>query len=101
MPQWVRPLNQSTGAEWHAARVRSFTTTAYCGKVLSRTIELASEEKAERETRCPQCMKSLAPSQVVTPPTRVTPRKQVTPANKAQAKGPAKPTPKKSARKTR
>ena len=101
MAQWVRPLDRSTGAEWHAARVRSFTTTAYCGRILAGTIELASEDKAERETRCPHCMRSLASSQAVSEAPRVPVRKQVTQAKKAPAKSPAKVTSKKSARKAR
>ncbi len=94
MPQWVRPLDQSTGPEWHASRVRSFTTTAYCGKILSGTIELASEDKAERETRCPQCLTSLTPRPVASPQVRAA-------AQKPQAKRPAKPAPRKKARNKR
>ena len=102
MPQWARPLDQSTGVEWHLPRVKSFTTTAYCGKILTGTIEVASESKADSETRCAQCMTSLLPSQIISPPPppRAKVQPQATPAKKVRAQRPAaRPTQRKSARK--
>jgi hypothetical protein len=65
--QWVRLLNRITGAsaEWHVPRSKSFTTTTYCGKNLAGPLEVASDDKAEREERCSPCMTHLAPTQVI------------------------------------
>ena len=62
MSQWVRPLHQVTPAEaeWHAPQTKSFSTTAYCGKVLEGAIEVATDEKAAREGRCSACATRLA-----------------------------------------
>jgi hypothetical protein len=65
--QWVRLLNRATGApaEWHFPRTKSFATTTYCGKNLAGPLEVASDDKAEREERCSPCMTHLAPMQVI------------------------------------
>ena len=47
-------------AEWHAPQTKSFATTTHCGKVLEGAIEVASDEKAEREGRCSSCATRLA-----------------------------------------
>ncbi len=62
VPQWVRPLIHltSAAAEWHVPRTKSFTTTAYCGKELAGLLEVASDDKAEREGRCQSCVTRLA-----------------------------------------
>ena len=94
--QWVRPLSQSTSAaaQWHAPQIRSYTTTTYCGKVLEGSIEVASDEKAEREGRCSSCATRLAAregtAQKVAPrPVAQTP---TSPVKKAAVKKTAKTT---------
>jgi hypothetical protein len=79
MPQWVRPLDQSTkgAAEWHVSRIKSYATTTYCGRIIPGTLEITSDDNAEREGRCKQC---LAIS------TGATPQKQTPPVKKAAAK---------------
>jgi hypothetical protein len=59
--QWVRLLNQVAGAsaEWHLPRIKSFTVTTYCGRELAGPLEVASDDKAEREERCSPCMTHL------------------------------------------
>ena len=103
VPQWVRPLDQSTtpAAEWHVPRTRSFTTTTYCGKNLAGPIEVASDDKAERAGRCRQCVTSLGPTRegiVPQRPARPLPQKQTSPVKKTAAKRiAAKPTVRKPA----
>src|SRR5713226_9573202 len=60
--QWVRLLSRVTGAaaEWHIPRIKSFTTTTYCSTDLRGPLEVASDDKAEREGRCSSCMTHLA-----------------------------------------
>ena len=69
MSQWVRLLNRVTGAsaEWHVPRSKSFTTTTYCGKELQGPLEVASDDKAEREGRCSLCVTHIAPTQRIAP----------------------------------
>jgi len=56
--QWVRLLRRVTGssAEWHVPRTKSFTTFTYCGTKLEGSLEVTSDEKAEREGRCSSCV---------------------------------------------
>src|SRR5712692_3885271 len=60
--QWVRLLSRvtSASAEWHVPRTKSFTTTTYCGTKLEGSLEVTSDEKAEREGRCSSCVTYLA-----------------------------------------
>ena len=83
MPQWVRPLNQSTkdAAEWHIPRVKSFATTAYCGKIIPGTIEVTTDDTAERGRRCQKCLVAGGGPMM--------PQKQTAPAKKATPKGSA------------
>ena len=69
MAQWVRLLNRNTSAsaEWHVPRIKSFTTTTYCSKELAGSLEVASDDKAQREGRCPLCMTQLASTEGVAP----------------------------------
>ena len=62
MTQWVRLLSRvtSASAEWHVPRTMSFTTTTYCGTKLEGSLEVTSDEKAEREGRCSTCVTILA-----------------------------------------
>jgi len=79
VPQWVRPLDQSTkgAAEWHIPQTKSYTTTTFCGKIIAGTVEVASDAKAEHEGRCKQCLAiSVAPI----------PQRQTAPAKTAAAK---------------
>jgi len=67
--QWVRLLNQVTGAsaEWHVPRIKSFTVTTYCGKELAGPLEVASDDKAERQGRCAQCVTHLPTTPGIVP----------------------------------
>ena len=62
MTQWVRLLSRvtSASAEWHVPRTKSFTTTTYCGAKLEGSLEVTSDQKAEREGRCSSCVTHLA-----------------------------------------
>jgi hypothetical protein len=88
--QWVRVLSRVTGAsaEWHVPRTKSFTTTTYCRKELAGTLEVASDDKAERGERCSACMTHLAPTQAIAPQRASRPMEQArsTPAKRAAAK---------------
>jgi len=61
MSDWVRPLFRSAGAsrEWHAARSKGLTTVTYCQENIKGPLEVASEDKAEREGRCSRCITLL------------------------------------------
>ena len=69
MTQWVRLLSRvtSASAEWHVPQIRSFTTTTYCGTKLEGPLEVASDDKAEREGRCSSCMTHLATTLGIVP----------------------------------
>lgn len=60
---WVRPLFRATGAssEWHAPRIKSLTTTTYCGKTIEGALEVAREDRAERDGRCATCATRMTP----------------------------------------
>ena len=62
MSDWVRPLFRATGAsgEWHVPRIKGLTTTTYCGENIEGPIEVAREDKAERERCCSTCVTRLA-----------------------------------------
>lgn len=63
MPDWVRPLFRATGAsrEWHAPRIKGVTTATYCGTSLEGPLEIAREDRAEREGRCATCATRVTP----------------------------------------
>ena len=90
MSQWVRLLNRvtSASAEWHIPRSKSFTTTTYCGKNLAGALEVASDDKAEREGRCSPCVTELATTQGIVPQRASRPMAQArtTPVRKAVVK---------------
>jgi len=67
--QWVRLLSRVTGssAEWHVPRSKSFTTFTYCGRKLEGSLEVTSDEKAEREGRCASCVTYLATTLEIIP----------------------------------
>jgi len=67
--QWVRLLSRVTGssAEWHVPRSKSFTTFTYCGTKLEGSLEVTSDEKAEREGRCSSCVTYLATTLEIIP----------------------------------
>jgi hypothetical protein len=61
---WVRPLFRATGAsrEWHAPQIKGLTTTTQCGETFEGALEIAREDRAEREGRCARCATHLTPS---------------------------------------
>ena len=67
--EWVRLLSRvtSASAEWHVPRTKSFTTTTYCGTKLEGSLEVTSDEKAEREGRCSSCVTHLATTLGIVP----------------------------------
>jgi hypothetical protein len=67
--QSVRLLSRvtSASAEWHIPRSKSFTTTTYCDKELAGPLEVASDDKAEREGRCSPCVTHLATTPGIVP----------------------------------
>ncbi len=67
--QWVRLLSRvtSASAEWHVPRTKSFTTTTHCGTKLEGPIEVATDDKAEREGRCSSCVTHLATTRGIEP----------------------------------
>ncbi len=70
-------------------RTKSFTTTTYCGKNLAGLLEVASDDKAEREGRCRPCVASLGPTRegiVPQRPPRPIPQTQTSPVKKTAAK---------------
>jgi hypothetical protein len=56
---------RATGASalWHAPRIKSFTTFTYCELNIEGPLEIAREDRAEREGRCPTCATRLKPPQ--------------------------------------
>ena len=54
---------RATGASavWHAPRIKSFTTFTYCEVNIEGPLEIAREDRAEREGRCAACATHLAP----------------------------------------
>jgi hypothetical protein len=88
--QWIRLLSRvtSTSAEWHLPLTKSFTTTTYCGKELAGPLEVATDDKAEREGRCSPCVTHLAPTQRIVPQRASRPIAQTptSPVKKAVAK---------------
>jgi hypothetical protein len=87
--QWVRLFNRVTGAsaEWHIPRIKSFSTTTYCDTDLAGPLEVASDDKAEREGRCPPCVTHLATTLGIVPQRASLPVAQAptTPIHKAAA----------------
>jgi hypothetical protein len=67
--QWVRLLSRVTtaSAEWHVPRTKSFTTTTYCGTKLEGSLEVTSDERAEREGLCASCVTHLAATSGIVP----------------------------------
>jgi hypothetical protein len=88
--QWVRLFNRvtSASAEWHIPRIKSFTTTTYCDTDLAGPLEVASDDKAEREVRCSPYVTHLATTLGIVPqrPSRPVAQARTTPINKAAAK---------------
>jgi hypothetical protein len=88
--QWLRVLSRVTSAspEWHIPRIKSFTTTTYCGTELEGPLEAASDDKAEREGRCSPCVTQLATTQGIVPQrvSRLMARARTTPVKKVAAK---------------
>jgi hypothetical protein len=88
--QWLRVLSRATSAsaEWHIPRTKSFTTTTYCGAELEGPLEVASDDKAEREGRCSSCVTHLATTHGIVPQRDSRPMAQArtTPGKKAAAK---------------
>jgi hypothetical protein len=104
--QWVRLLSRVSGAsaEWHLPQTKSFTTTAYCGAKLEGSLEVTSEENAEREERCSSCLTQVATTLGLVPqrPSRPPARAPTTPVKRAAArKTAAKKTVRKPLRKSR
>lgn len=64
VPDWLRPLFRAAGAsgEWHAPRINGFSTTTYCDKNIEGPLEIAREDRAEREGRCATCATRLTPT---------------------------------------
>ena len=56
---------RATGASavWHAPRIKSVTTFTYCEVNIEGPLEIAREDRAEREGRCPTCATRLKPPQ--------------------------------------
>jgi hypothetical protein len=88
--QWVRLLSRvtSASAEWHLPLTKSFTTTTYCGTKLEGPLEVASDDKAEREGRCSSCVTHLATTLGIVPqrPSRPMAQAPRTSVKKAAAK---------------
>jgi hypothetical protein len=88
--QWVRLLSRvtSASADWHIPRTKSFITTTYCGTKLEGSLEVTSDEKAEREGRCSSCATHLAATLGTVPQRESRPMAQArtTPVKKAAAK---------------
>ena len=64
---WVRLLFRASrvSGEWHAPRIKGLTTTTHCGKSLDGPLEVAREDRAEREGRCSTCATRLTPPKVL------------------------------------
>ena len=90
MAQWVRLLSRvtSASAEWHVPLTKSFTTTTYCGTRLEGPLEVASDDKAERESRCSSCVTHLATTLGIVPqrPSRPTAQAPTTSVRRAASK---------------
>ena len=56
-------MSRATGASavWHAPRIKSFTTVTYCEVNIEGPLEIAREDRAEREGRCATCATRLKP----------------------------------------
>jgi hypothetical protein len=98
--QWVRLLNQVVGAsaEWHVPRIKSFTVTTYCGRELAGPLEVASDDKAEREGRCSPCVTHLPTTPGIAPQRASQPIAQ-TPASPVKSAAANKTAAKKMVRK--
>jgi hypothetical protein len=60
---WIRQLIRASGAstQWHVARDKGFTTTAFCGAKFEGPIEIASsDDRTEKDGRCSTCELKLA-----------------------------------------
>ena len=88
--QWVRLLSRVTGAsaEWHVPRIKSFTVTTYCGKELAGPLEVASDDKAERQGRCSSCVTHLPTTPGIVPQRASQPlaQKATSPVKKSESK---------------
>ena len=64
---WVRLLSRASGVsgEWHAPRIKGISTTTHCGLTLEGPLEIAREDRAEREKRCATCATTLSPAKVL------------------------------------
>lgn len=83
---------RATGAStvWHAPRIKSFTTVTYCEVDIEGPLEIAREERAEREGRCATCATRLTP-----PTARTATVRQPVVKKAAAAKSVSRPEPKK------
>lgn len=96
MTDWVRPLFRSAGAsrEWHAARSKGLTTVTYCEENIEGPLEIAREDKAEREGRCSRCAARLVAPQGMAPLRAMGAARTALPADpRGQASGPARGMP--------
>src|ERR1700682_3678832 len=88
---WVRVLFRATNAsrDWHAPRLRGVSTTTYCGVSLAGPLEIAREDRAEREGRCATCATRLAPPTALHAAAKPAPMKKAaaTKAVKPNSKG--------------
>ena len=95
---WVRPLFRAAGASpaWHAPRIKSFTTVTYCEVNIDGPLEIAREDRAEREGRCATCANRLYP-----PTARAAAVRQPVVKKAAPAKSANRPALKKKANRVR
>lgn len=93
---WVRPLFRAAGAslEWHAARSKGLTTVTYCEENIQGPLEIAREDKAEREGRCSECATCVVAPQRTAPLLAMGAGPTALPAeNRAKMSGPARDMP--------